>query len=69
MYNVYKVENKNLFLPEGKKEHVDSIGDVAKWIADPEMIPSHLGELYPFKAGDGYLYYTTIGYSYLFEKI
>lgn len=69
MFQVWRVNNVDI-LTTGDSKLVAEIGgtkrDVQAWVRFGGVIPTHMGELR--KRGDGYVYFTTIGQTYLFTR-
>lgn len=69
-FTVFELKNKDLFTNDTFKAFVTEIPSTKRalkhWVAYGGIIPTHIGELR--RTENGYIYYTTIGRTYLFER-
>lgn len=70
LFQVYELKNTEL-LTGGERVYVAVIPGnkraLRTWVSYGGVIPTHMGELR--KTAGGYIYYTTIGRTYLFTRV
>jgi len=71
MFTVYQLKNTDLLTGGDKVELAVIAGNkraLRTWVQYGGVIPGHIGELRRLPDRKGYIYYTTIGATYLFER-